>query len=87
MGVPTFGQKFYGPSLQAFDFFSGYNTRIPWLKTRATIQLNIKNAFNQSRVTAGRFTACHFDFPMRNCTIDLDGKRIVERGRLCDELQ
>jgi len=37
--------------------------------------------------TAGRFTACHFDFPMRNCTIDLDGKRIVERGRLCDELQ
>lgn len=37
--------------------------------------------------TAGRFTACHFDFPMRNCTIELDGKRIVEHGRLCDELQ
>src|SRR5215212_7984643 len=37
--------------------------------------------------TAGRFTACHFDFPMRNCTIDLDGKRVVERGQLCEELR
>ena len=51
----TFGQKFYGPSLQAFDFFAGYGARVPWLKTRATFQLNIKNAFNQSRVTAGRY--------------------------------
>ncbi len=54
-GVPTFGQKFYGQSIQGFDFFSGYNTRVPWLKTRATIQVNVKNAFNQSRVTVGRF--------------------------------
>lgn len=37
--------------------------------------------------TAGRFTACHFDFPMRNCTIALDGTTIVDRGRLCDELR
>jgi 2,5-dihydroxypyridine 5,6-dioxygenase len=37
--------------------------------------------------TAKRFTACHFDFPMRNCTIELDGKIIVDRGRLCPELR
>src|SRR5689334_11148454 len=36
--------------------------------------------------TAGRFTACHFDFPLRECTVELDGKKVVERGRLCAEL-
>jgi 2,5-dihydroxypyridine 5,6-dioxygenase len=36
---------------------------------------------------AGRFTACHFDFPMRNCTVALDGKVVVERGVLCEELR
>ena len=51
----TFGQKFYGPAVQGFDLFTGYSTRIPWIKSRALIQLNVKNAFNQSRVTVGRF--------------------------------
>ena len=37
--------------------------------------------------TAKRFTACHFDFPMRECTIALDGKTVVDRGRLGSELQ
>ena len=37
--------------------------------------------------TAGRFTACHFDFPMRKCTVELDGKVVVDQGQLCDELQ
>jgi 2,5-dihydroxypyridine 5,6-dioxygenase len=36
--------------------------------------------------TAGRFTACHFDYPMRDCTVELDGKRVVERGRLAKDL-
>ena len=31
---------------------------------------------------AGRFTKGHFDFPMRNCTISLDGEVVVERGVL-----
>jgi hypothetical protein len=51
----TFGQKFYGQAVQGFDLFTGYSTRIPWIKSRALIQLNVKNAFNQSRVTVGRF--------------------------------
>jgi len=36
--------------------------------------------------TAKRFTACHFDFPLRECTIELDGNRVVERGRLSADL-
>jgi 2,5-dihydroxypyridine 5,6-dioxygenase len=36
--------------------------------------------------TAKRFTACHFDFPLRECTVELDGTKVVERGRLSPEL-
>ena len=36
--------------------------------------------------TAKRFTACHFDFPMRECTVELDGRKVVDRGRLSPEL-
>ncbi len=36
--------------------------------------------------TAGRHTLGHFDLPMRNCTIALDGETIVEQGRLLGEL-
>ena len=42
--------------------------------------------FDRSDEYAGRFTACHFDLPMRDCTVELDGKAVVARGRLCDEL-
>ncbi len=31
---------------------------------------------------AGRFTEGHFDFPMRNCTVALDGEVVVDEGRL-----
>jgi len=35
---------------------------------------------------AGRHTLGHFDLPMRNCTIALDGECIVEAGRLLGDL-
>jgi 2,5-dihydroxypyridine 5,6-dioxygenase len=35
---------------------------------------------------ANRHSDCHFDLTMRDCTIRLDDKTVVERGRLCDEL-
>jgi 2,5-dihydroxypyridine 5,6-dioxygenase len=39
---------------------------------------------------AGRFTAGHFDLPMRNCTISLlicdAWKTVVDHGQLCPEL-
>jgi 2,5-dihydroxypyridine 5,6-dioxygenase len=36
--------------------------------------------------TAGRFTRGHFDLPLRHCTIALDNKIIVERGKLLPPL-
>ncbi len=35
---------------------------------------------------ANRYTQGHFDLPMRNCSIALDGKLIVDAGRLAPEL-
>ncbi len=32
--------------------------------------------------TAGRFCRGHFDLPMRNCTVELDGEPVVVEGRL-----
>ncbi|MEZ5847356.1 MAG: 2,5-dihydroxypyridine 5,6-dioxygenase [Geminicoccaceae bacterium] len=34
---------------------------------------------------AGRFTEGHFDIPVMNCTIELDGEAVVEEGRLAEE--
>lgn len=36
--------------------------------------------------TANRFTACHFDFPMRGCTVELDGVKVVDGGKLSKEM-
>lgn len=36
--------------------------------------------------TAGRFTAGHFDLPMRNCTVMLDDRVVVQEGTLTAEL-
>ncbi len=33
---------------------------------------------------AGRFTEGHFDIPVRNCTISLDGQVVVDQGNLVD---
>jgi 2,5-dihydroxypyridine 5,6-dioxygenase len=33
---------------------------------------------------AGRFTQGHFDLPFRHCTIRLDGRAVVENGKLVD---
>lgn len=35
---------------------------------------------------ANRFTLGHFDLPFRNCSIALDGKPVVEQGRLVGDL-
>ena len=36
--------------------------------------------------TAGRFTAGHFDLPMRHCSVTLDGSPVVTDGRLIADL-
>ena len=35
---------------------------------------------------AKRFTAGHFDLPLKGCTITLDNRTIVDNGRLCSDL-
>jgi 2,5-dihydroxypyridine 5,6-dioxygenase len=35
---------------------------------------------------AGRHTLGHFDLPLRNCTVELDGKPVVDTGRLLPPL-
>jgi 2,5-dihydroxypyridine 5,6-dioxygenase len=38
--------------------------------------------------TAGRFTECHFDLPMRNCTVQLDDDEpVVTEGVLREDLR
>ena len=32
--------------------------------------------------TAGRYTRGHFDWPMRNCTVELDGAVVVDGGKV-----
>jgi 2,5-dihydroxypyridine 5,6-dioxygenase len=33
----------------------------------------------------GRFTQCHYDIGMRNCTIEMDGKTVVENGNVLND--
>ena len=35
---------------------------------------------------SNRYTRCHFDLPMRNCSIKLDDLEIIKEGRLVGEL-
>ena len=35
---------------------------------------------------AGRYTNCHFDLPMRNCSVSLDGQEIIKAGDLLPPL-
>ena len=35
---------------------------------------------------ADRYTSCHFDLPMRNCSVSLDGQAIIDSGQLLKPL-
>ncbi len=35
---------------------------------------------------ANRFTSCHFDLPMRNCTVSIDGTTVVDSGQLVESV-
>ena len=63
------------------------------VRQRQTIQSTEFRAFagnflfsTVSNQYANRFTAAHFDLPMRGCTISLDDEVIVEAGVLRGEL-
>ncbi len=63
-----------------------YDRRETWGTEARAIAGNFLYSTGANEV-AGRFTAGHFDLPMRHCTIALDGKHIVENGELVVELR
>jgi 2,5-dihydroxypyridine 5,6-dioxygenase len=58
-----------------------YDRREMWGTEARAIAGNFLYSTGANEV-AGRFTAGHFDLPMRGCTVALDGVAVVERGKL-----
>jgi 2,5-dihydroxypyridine 5,6-dioxygenase len=63
-----------------------YDRRETWGTEARAIAGNFLYSTGANEV-AGRFTAGHFDLPMRHCTVTLDGKVVVQRGELIAELR
>ncbi len=63
-----------------------YDRRETWGTEARAIAGNFLYSTGANEV-AGRFTAGHFDLPMRHCTVAVDGKVVVQRGELIAELR
>ena len=63
-----------------------YDRRETWGTEARAVAGNFLYSTGANEV-AGRFTAGHFDLPMRHCTIALDGKHVVDNGELVGELR
>lgn len=68
-----------------WDYLEMYDTSDNWGTEARAFAGNFLYSTGANEV-AGRFTAGHFDLPMRNCTVELDGVAVVSEGVLCDEL-
>jgi 2,5-dihydroxypyridine 5,6-dioxygenase len=68
-----------------WDHLELYDTSDNWGTEARAFAGNFLYSTGANEV-AGRFTEGHFDLPMRNCTVDLDGIAVVVDGVLCDEL-
>ncbi len=62
-----------------------YDRRETWGTEARAVAGNFLYSTGANEV-AGRFTAGHFDLPMRHCTVALDGVVVVERGELIVDL-
>jgi 2,5-dihydroxypyridine 5,6-dioxygenase len=62
-----------------------YDRRETWGTEARAIAGNFLYSTGANEV-AHRFTAGHFDLPMRGCTVRLDGVPVVEDGRLVSDL-
>ncbi len=58
-----------------------YDRRETWGTEARAIAGNVLYSCGANE-TAGRFTAGHFDLPMRNCTVRLDDRLVVDHGVL-----
>ncbi|MEO6654030.1 MAG: peptidase M29 [Ilumatobacteraceae bacterium] len=68
-----------------WDSLAMYDMRDVWGTEARAFAGNFLYSTGANEV-AGRFTAGHFDLPMRNCTVELDGVPVVSDGVLCEEL-
>ena len=62
-----------------------YDRRETWGTEARAVAGNFLYSTGANEV-AGRFTAGHFDLPMRHCTVELDGTPVVVRGQLVPPL-
>ncbi len=63
-----------------------YDRRETWGTEARAVAGNFLYSTGANEV-AGRFTAGHFDLPMRHCTVALDDRAVVEHGELIAELR
>ena len=63
-----------------------YDRRETWGTEARAIAGNFLYSTGANEI-AGRFTAGHFDLPMRHCTVTLDGNVVVDGGELISELR
>lgn len=68
-----------------WDHLEMYDTSDNWGTEARAFAGNFLYSTGANEI-AGRFTAGHFDLPMRNCTVELDGVAVVSEGVLSDEL-
>ena len=69
-----------------WDVFELYDKREMWGTEARAFAGNFLYSCGANE-NAGRFTAGHFDLPMRNCTVALDGSPVVVDGVLIPELR
>jgi 2,5-dihydroxypyridine 5,6-dioxygenase len=68
-----------------WDYLELYDKRETWGTEARAFAGNFLYSCGANE-TAGRFTAGHFDLPMRNCTVALDGEPVVVAGTLVPAL-
>jgi len=68
-----------------WDYVEMYDTSDTWGTEARAVAGNFLYSTGANE-TAGRFTAGHFDLPMRHCTVVLDGDPVVVDGVLTAEL-
>ena len=77
----------WGMNPQALWYGIALNGDVPEVSRAAARTLPGNFLFSTGPNSQGggkRTTRGHYDVPMRDCTIELDGKRVIERGRIVD---
>jgi outer membrane receptor protein involved in Fe transport len=49
-------RRYFGESTFFIDVFAGHRFKLPWFKSRLSVQLNVRNLLNRNLSTPGRYT-------------------------------